>query len=99
MSRVGRAGNKEAICAAIDLEIVMFEGTELNVKAGDAGTDSEQFIQQHKRAILASRDLSLLFALSQHFIIRLFGAWSGVPDTTPPARAKSTKRIINRLII
>lgn len=67
----------------------MFEEEKLNDELDGVGVEFEQFIAQHKRAMLASRDLSLLFALSQHFIILSFGEWSGVPDTTPPASAKS----------
>lgn len=48
---------------------------------------------------LTAGDLSLLFALSQHFIILSFGECSGVPDTTPPARAISMKSNVIRVII
>lgn len=91
--------NNAAICSAIDLEILIFEGKKLIVEPADVGADSEQFSPQHRRAILASSDLSPLFALSQHSIIFSFGECKGVPDTTPPATAKSTKRIKTRASI
>jgi hypothetical protein len=67
----------------------MLDGEKLNDALEGVGAEFEQFTAQHKRAMLASGDRSLLFALSQHFIISPLGEWSGVPDTTPPARAKS----------
>jgi len=78
---------------------VTFDGEKLNDTLEGVGVDSEQFSPQHKRAMLASGDLSLLFALSQHFIILSFGECSGVPDTTPPARAKSKMINISRFAI
>ena len=63
------------------------------------GVESEQFTAQHKRAILVSFDLSLLFALSQQFIIGSFGECKGVPDTTPTASAPSNKNNLNRFSI
>ena len=53
--------NNAAICSAIDLEILIFEGKKLIVEPADVGADSEQFSPQHRRAILASSDLSPLF--------------------------------------
>lgn len=92
-------GNKVAICPAIDLQNVKFEGVKLNEPLDDIGTEFEQFVAQHRRAASAEGDASLLLALSQHFIILSFGEWSGVPDTTPLTTDKSTKRIKTRLRI
>lgn len=89
-------GNRAAICSAIDLEIVAFEGETFNEVPDGSGIDSEQLTPQHKRARLASCDFSLLLAFSQHFIIWLFGEWSGVPDAILPASEKRMKNNVNR---
>lgn len=91
--------NNAAICSAIDFEIVIFDGEKLNDALDGVGTDSEQLTAQHKSAAFAAGDLSLLFALSQHFIILSFHACSGVPDTTPPARTKTKNSNVSRFTI
>jgi len=63
------------------------------------GAELEQFVGQQRRAASDEGDVSLLLALSQHFIILPPGAWRGVPATTPPTTVKSTKRIKTRVII
>jgi hypothetical protein len=88
-----------AICSATDVVITKFVGVELKEPTGDDGTELEQFKAQHKREASADGDLSLLFALSQHFIILPFGACSGVPETTPPAKVKSRKNNMRRFAI
>lgn len=77
----------------------MLEGVKLNEPPSEMGAAFEQFVAQQRRAASAEGDVSLLFALSQHFIIFPLGEWSGVPATTPPAIAKSTKRIRTRVNI
>ena len=72
---------------------------KLNEPPGAIGAEFEQFVAQQRRAASAEGDLSLLLALSQHFIIVSLRACSGVPDATLPARAKSTKRIKTRVSI
>lgn len=67
-------GNNAAICSAIDLEIWAFDGEKLSDALEGVGTDSEQLTAQHKPAEVAAGDPSLLFALSQHFIILSFDA-------------------------
>ena len=79
--------------------MVMVEGVKLNEPPNESGAAFEQFVAQQRRAASAEGDLSLLFALSQHFIILPLGACSGVPDTTPPTTVKSTKRIKTRVNI
>jgi len=83
----------------MDLATVVVEGVKLNEMPDGAGIDSVQLTAQHKRVAFAAGDLSLLLALSQHFIILLFDAWRGVPDTTPPARAKSKQSNKSRFAI
>lgn len=63
---------KSAICAAIESSIATDDGVKLNERPEEVGAKSVQFTAQHKRAIDASVDLSLLFALSQHSIIPIF---------------------------
>ncbi|MBK8464274.1 MAG: hypothetical protein IPL32_00445 [Chloracidobacterium sp.] len=77
----------------------MVEGLKLNEPPNEIGAAFEQFVAQQRRAASAEGDLSLLLALSQHFIILPLGAWRGVPATTPPTTVKSTKRIKTRVII
>jgi hypothetical protein len=50
----------------------MFDGEKLNDALDEVGVDSEQLTAQHKRVASAAGVLSLLFALSQHFIILSF---------------------------
>jgi len=50
----------------------MFEGVKLSEPPNEIGAASEQFVAQQRRAASAAGDLSLLFALSQHFIILAF---------------------------
>lgn len=89
-------GNKAAICSVIDLVIAIFAGEKLSDVFDGVGVESEQFITQHKRPMLASGSLSLPLVGPHHFIIWLFPECSGVPDTTPPTRAKSMKSIKTR---
>ena len=91
----------DVICLTIESLIITIEGEELNDEPGEVGNGLEQFIAQHKRAALASGDFSLLFALSQHFIIWLFPfpECSGMPASTPPARAKTTNKVVSHLFI
>lgn len=63
---------KSAICAAIESSIATDDGEKLDEKPEDVGAESVQFNAQHKRAIDASGDLSVLIALSQHSIIPIF---------------------------
>lgn len=93
------AGNKAAIWSAIDFEIGMFEGEKLNDVLDEVGVDSEQLTAQHRRDASAAAVFSLLRAFSQHFIILSFDECSGVPDTTPPMRAKSKKISANLVSI
>jgi ABC-type phosphate transport system substrate-binding protein len=57
----------------MDLEFFKADGEKLNEPAVDVGAGSEQLTAQHKREASAAGVLSLLFALSQHFIILLLG--------------------------
>jgi len=72
-SRSLRLGESCSIWPAMDLELFKADGTKLNEPAEDVGADSEQLTAQHKRDASAAGVFSLLFALSQHFIILLFG--------------------------
>ena len=62
----------EAICLIIESLIMMAEGEKLNVVPEGVGAELLQFTAQHKRAIFASFDCSLLFAFLQQSIIWLF---------------------------
>ena len=79
--------------------MVKFVGAELNELPEDVGAEFEQFKAQHKREASADGDLSLLFALSQHFIIDSFDERRGVPDTTPPTSANRIKSNVKRFAI
>jgi ABC-type phosphate transport system substrate-binding protein len=57
----------------MDLELSKADGEKLNKPAEDVGAGSEQLSAQHKRDASAAGVFSLLFALSQHSIILLFG--------------------------
>jgi hypothetical protein len=71
---------------------------KLNDTPDGVGVDSVQLRAQHKRAASALSDLSLLRALSQHFIFFSFGACSGVPETTPAAIVKTINSNVSRFI-
>lgn len=91
----------DVICLMIESLIITIEGEELNDEPGDVGEESVQLRAQQSRAALISGVLSLLFALSQHFIIWLFPfpECSGIPASTPPARAKTMNRDVSHLFI
>lgn len=91
--------NRSAICGEIDSLIATDDGEKLNDKPDEVGAESEQFNAQQRRATDASRDWSLLFALSQHFISRIFSECTGVPANTPPASAKRRKNDVRNLFI
>ena len=92
--------NSEAICLIIESLITTAIGDEkLRIEPGDVGIGLVQFNAQHNRAAFASGERSLLFALSQHFIIWLFPECSGMPASTPPARAKTTNKVVSHLFI
>ena len=76
----------------------MFDGVKLN-DAFEVGAESEPLTAQHKRVAFAAGVWSLLFARLQHFIILSFDEWSGVPDTTPLARATSMKSNVSLVTI
>lgn len=92
-------GNKAAIWSAIDLETSDIDGEKLNDALDEVGIDSEQLTAQHKRAACAEGVLSLLLALSQHFIMCPLAACSGVPANTPEAKAKSRKSNVSLFTI
>lgn len=77
----------------------MFDGAKLNDTPDGVGVELEQFIAQHKRAASAAGVLSLLLALSQHFIIWSRGECKRVPADTSPASTKSKKSNVKRLTI
>ncbi len=83
----------------IDFVTVLFDGAKLHELPNEVGADSEQFTAQQSRAASALGVLSLLLALSQHFIIWLLAECNGVPDTTPSARAKTNKSKVSRFTI
>lgn len=63
--------SNEAICLMIESLIIPVEGEKLNDELEDVGAELLQLKTQHNCAAFTSGILSLLFALSQHFIIRL----------------------------
>jgi len=77
----------------------MIAGAKLPEMPGAAGADSEQFTAQHNLLPSAIRVASLLFALSQHFIIFPLLACIGAPERTPPANEISIRMIASRLVI
>ncbi|MGB7070660.1 MAG: hypothetical protein WBD22_14300 [Pyrinomonadaceae bacterium] len=77
----------------------MFDGEKLKDAPDEVGVELEQLTAQHNRDACAAGVLSLLFALSQHFIICPRGACSGVPANTPPARAESKKSNVSLFTI
>ena len=94
-------GNNAEICSEIDLGIVMFDGAKLNDIPDEVGTDSEQLTAQQRRAASACGELSFPFALSQQSIILLsiFPVCKGIPASTPPARAKTRKKVVSQFFI
>ena len=91
--------NNAAICSAIDFETVNPEREKLIEAANAVGADFEQFIAQQSRAASAAGDLSLLFALTQHFIISRLGEWSGIPPRIPLASVEITKTVVSHIFI
>ena len=83
----------------MDFEIAEFDGEKLVEIPDDVGVDSEQLTAQQSWLADACVVLSLLFALSQHFIIPSFGECKGVPATTPVASAKNKNNNVNRFNI
>lgn len=78
---------------------IMAEGEKLNDVPEEFGTEFVQFKAQHNWAADTSGVLSLLFALSQHFIISLLPACRGIPANTPFPKAKIRSNDENHLII
>ena len=72
---------------------MMAEGEKLNAVPEGIGAGSLQFTAQHKRAIFASFDCSLLllFYSNPSFGCSHF-EWSGIPASTPPASATIRKK-------
>lgn len=93
--------SSDAICLIIDTFLrITCEGAGLKDVPGAVGIGLVQFRAQHTRAAFASGDRSLLLALSQQDIIWLFiPVCSGVPASTPPARAKTTNRVVSHRFI
>ena len=92
-------GNNAAISSAIDFEIAIFDGEKLNDMLDGVGVEFEQLTEQHKRAASAAGVISLLLALSQHFIISLLDEWSGVPPRIPLPSVETTKNVVNHFFI
>ena len=88
---------RAAIWSAIDLVIVKLDGAALNDVPEDVGAFVEQLTAQHRRAISAAFDCSLLFARLQHSIMPSLGACKGVPASTPPASERTTNNNVSRL--
>ncbi|MBL8124310.1 MAG: hypothetical protein JNJ39_09410 [Blastocatellia bacterium] len=58
---------------------------------------SMQFVAQHKRAAVAAADCSPLLAFLQQLAILPWSPeWSGIPDATPPAIARSKRMEVSR---
>ena len=76
--------SSNAICLIIESLIMMAEGEKLNDALEEVGAELLQFKAQHNCAADTSAVLSLLFALSQHSIIRLLPVCRGIPASTPP---------------
>ena len=93
------AGNMSAIWSPIDRVTVVLDGEKFPEIPEDVGVDSVQLTAQHSRAASARGVFSEFRALSQHFIIWLLGACSGIPDTAPTARVNSRTPNVIRLII
>jgi hypothetical protein len=92
-------GNKPAICSAIDVVTVAFEAEKLKTIPDGVGDDSEQFIPQQSRAILASGDASPRSAFGQQSIIPSFAECNGVPDTTLQVIDNNKHRNVSRFTI
>lgn len=83
----------------IESLIIIVEGEKLNDVLEEVGAESLQFNAQHNCAAITSGVLSLLFALSQHFIIWLFPECKGIPANTPLPKAKIRTNDATHLII
>lgn len=75
------------------------EGEKLKDAPEGVGTEFAQFKAQHNCVANTSGVFSLLFALSQHFIIWLLSECRGIPASTPPARARIRKSDVSHLFI
>lgn len=72
--------------------MILIDGdAKLAENPDDTGADSVQFNAQQSLAIVTFVELSRCFAFGQQFIIPAFSSCSGMPESTPPARAKITK--------
>jgi hypothetical protein len=87
-----------AICPTIEPVIDTFKGAKFVELLDEVGTDSEQSTAQQRPIAFVIRVRSMFLAFLQHFIILLFGARRGVPDTTPPASATRIITNVSRLI-
>ncbi len=92
---------KRAICLMIDSLTVNAGGAKFDAAPPGVGDESLQLIAQCSRARLAAGVCSPLFIFLQHFIDlpSMFPECSGVPASTPLARAKSRKTNVSRLVI
>ena len=64
--------NRSSIWAEIESSTATDDGEKLNERPDEVGAESVQFNAQHSCAAVTAADFSLLFALSQHFIIPIF---------------------------
>ena len=83
----------------MESSIVTDDAEKLLENLVEVGAESVQFRAQQSRASVASADLSLLFALSQHLIMSIFSECKGIPATTPPASAKRRNTDVSHLFI
>jgi len=93
------AANISAICLRIESVTLIEPTARLTENADETGAGSVQLSAQHNLAIVTLVELSRCFALGQQFIIPAFSSCIGMPESTPPARAKITKNDANHLFI
>jgi hypothetical protein len=87
------------ICWTGDTAVVIEDGAKLKETPDGTGDELEQFILQQSRAMLASVERSVLFALSQHSIILPFVECRGAPDAALHVIDTSKNRNVSRLSI
>lgn len=86
--------NSAAICLLIESLMIMPVGAKFDDEPlPGVGEESVQLMAQCRRARLAAGAFSAIFIFLQHFIDGLFIApeCSGIPASTPLARAKTRK--------
>lgn len=83
----------------MDSETTTPDGAKFTEKPGETGAGSEQLTAQQSIAPRTAGVLTLLFALSQHFIILSLRACRGVPARTPPTSVDKIKKAVTKRFI